>query len=109
MLAKITGVVILIAALTTVSAGQLWASPSHCSGSAIGAQTGMDYDLVGEDLVTETTTTTYNTGVSILWGVITLDAGGEVSVETTVQYYRGTYEAANGTWVQANCSTGQVV
>ncbi|HEX9728485.1 MAG TPA: hypothetical protein VGA37_08280 [Gemmatimonadales bacterium] len=107
MFAKLKLVTILVA-LSAVWAPRLFADPTSCSENAIGGQTGNEYELVGESLVTVTTTTTIRRGISLIWGLITLSGYEEETTTTSVTYYEGTYSDGNGNTVTVNCSTGQV-
>ncbi len=107
MIGRSTCAALFIAVLSIGLAGELRAEPTQCAQSGTGGTTGDPYELVGQELVTVTTTTTTRSGVSFLWGAITLSSGEETTTETSVTFYRGTYRntVTNGKLV-VNCSTG---
>lgn len=97
---------LFIAVLSIGLAGELRAEPTQCAQFGTGGTTGDLYELEGQELVTVTTTTTVRSGISILWGAITLSSGTETTTETSVTFYRGSYTSSNGNTLVVNCSTG---
>jgi len=109
MIGKGTCAALAVAAVSLGLAGELRAEPTQCAQSGVGGTTGDLYELEGQELVTVTTSITVNTGISILWGVITLSGGSETTTETSVTFYQGTYTSSNGSTLVVNCATGSAV
>jgi hypothetical protein len=94
----------LVFALYWLSGGPLLADgPTHCAASAVGAQTGQDYTLSYQSLVTET----HN-------GTLSVGGGGcpvQLSEGTTEaeQYYVGYYvNQVTNQVARVDCRTGRV-
>lgn len=94
----------LVVALYALSGGPLLADgPTDCPESAVGGQTGQDYTLTYQSLVTET----HNGTLSVGGGpcVVTLSEG----VVESEQYYVGYYQnQVTQEIVRVDCRTGRV-
>jgi FlaG/FlaF family flagellin (archaellin) len=89
-------------ALLVLSGGvPLWSQASDCPDTAIGGQTGTNYNLVSQSLVTETRTVTVNAGIC---GI-----GGSATTTTVTQYNVGYYSNSTGDIAIVDCRTGRII
>lgn len=99
---KATRAVIYSIALVILSGAPLWGQASDCPDNAVGGQSGQNYRLVGQSLVTVTSTVQLNTGLPCAIGG---SAGGTIQE----QYNVGFYQNAAGDIARVDCRTGRIL